>query len=107
MDYFRKWIEDKPLAKIKAQKIEDFIWKSIVCRFSVLFAIVTGNRSQFMDKNFKGFYDRLGIRQTFSYVERPQSNRQPETANKLFPQGLKKRLDQAKGKWTEELHGIL
>ena len=40
-------------------------------------------------------------------MEHPQSNGQVKAANKVILQGLKKRLDQAKGKWTKELHSVL
>ena len=84
VDYFTKWIEAEPLAKITAQKIEDFSWKSIVCRFGLPVTIVTNNGTQFSNKNFKGFCERLGIRQIFSSVEHPQSNGQAEATNKVI-----------------------
>ena len=105
--YFTKWIEAEPLAKITAQKIKDFTWKSIVCRFGLPYAIVTNNGTQFTDKNFKGLCERLGIKQIFSLMEHPQSNGQAKATNKIILQGLKKRLDQAKGKWTKELYSAL
>ena len=37
----------------------------------------------------------------------PQGNGQAETVNKVIVNGLKKRLDDAKGKWVEELPHIL
>ena len=78
-----------------------------MCRFGLPYAIVLDNGIQFTDKNFKGFYERLGIKQIFSLVEYPQSNGQAEVANKVILQGLKKRLDQAKRKWIEEFHSVL
>ena len=37
----------------------------------------------------------------------PQGNGQAETVNKVIVNGLKKRLDDAKGKWVEELPHVL
>ena len=74
IDYFTKWIKAEPLAKITVQKVEDFVWKNVICRYGLPFAIVTDNGTQFSDKNFWGFCDCLGIRQVFSSVEHPQSN---------------------------------
>ena len=37
----------------------------------------------------------------------PQSNGQAEASNKAMLNSLKKRLDSAKGKWVEELPGVL
>ena len=62
LDYFTKWIEAKPLAKIIAQKIKDFTWKNIMCRLELPYAIVIDNGTQFTDKNFEGFCERLGIK---------------------------------------------
>ena len=62
VDYFTKLIKAELLAKITVQKIVDFTWKSIMCRFGLPFAIVIDNGTQFTDKNFKAFCDRLGIR---------------------------------------------
>ena len=36
----------------------------------------------------------------------PQGNGQAKTVNKVIVNGLKKRLDDAKGKWVEELSHI-
>jgi len=37
----------------------------------------------------------------------PQRNGQVKTVNKVIVNGLKKRLDDAKGKWVEELSHVL
>src|ERR1044072_6107168 len=39
----------------------------------------------------------------FASVEHPQSNGQAEAANKTILNGLRTRLEKAKGKWPEEL----
>ena len=46
-DYFTKWVEVEPLAKITQQNVKNFIWKSIVCRFRVLRVLVFDNGQQF------------------------------------------------------------
>ncbi|XP_057723653.1 uncharacterized protein LOC130939578 [Arachis stenosperma] len=51
--------------------------------------------------------DGLGIRQRFSSVEHPQTNGQVESANKVILSGLKKRLDNKKGAWADELASVL
>ena len=43
----------------------------------------------------------------FSTPTYPQGNGQAETVNKVIVSGLKKRLDDAKGRWVEELSHIL
>ena len=47
MDYFSKWIEAKAFSSIKDRDVTLFIWKNIVCRFSIPRSIVFENRPQF------------------------------------------------------------
>jgi len=35
VDYFTKWIEVEPLASISAKNVQNFVWRSIVCRFGI------------------------------------------------------------------------
>ncbi|KAM2163409.1 hypothetical protein ACFX1Q_041099 [Malus domestica] len=44
VDYFTKWAEVELLATINEAKIENFIWKNILCRFGIPNTIVTDNR---------------------------------------------------------------
>ena len=45
----------------------------------------------------------MGIKNRYFTSTYPQGNRQAEAVNKVIVNGLKKRLDDAKGKWVEEL----
>ena len=49
----------------------------------------------------------MGITNRYSTPAYPQENRQAEAVNKVIVSGLKKRLDDAKGKWVEELPHVL
>ena len=40
IDYFSKWIEVKPLAKIRAIEVRNFIWENIICRYGILAELV-------------------------------------------------------------------
>ncbi|XP_015959707.1 uncharacterized protein LOC107483605 [Arachis duranensis] len=62
---------------------------------------------QFADKKFGEFLSELGIKEKFSSVEHSQSNGQVEAANKVILKGLKKRLDQKKGSWADELASVI
>ncbi|KAL0405626.1 UNVERIFIED_CONTAM: hypothetical protein Slati_3876500 [Sesamum latifolium] len=35
IDYFTKWVEAEPLARITEGKVMKFIWKNIICRFGL------------------------------------------------------------------------
>ena len=69
--------------------------------------MVSDNGTQFIDQRFENFCGELGIIQLFSSVEHPQTNGLVEAANKIIIAGLNKRLDQAKGLWTDKLHVVL
>ncbi|XP_057480460.1 uncharacterized protein LOC130767578 [Actinidia eriantha] len=43
IDYFAKWIEAQPLAKITKKNARDFLWKHIVCRFGIPKVIILDN----------------------------------------------------------------
>ena len=49
----------------------------------------------------------MGIRNRYSTSAYLQGNEQAETVNKVIVNGLKKRLDEAKGRWVEELPHVL
>ena len=49
----------------------------------------------------------MGITNRYSTSAYPQGNGQVETINKVIVNGLKKRLDDAKGKWVKELSHVL
>jgi len=49
----------------------------------------------------------LGIKNKYSTPAYPQGNGQAEAINKVIVNGLKKRLDDAKGKWVEDLPHVL
>ena len=49
----------------------------------------------------------MGMKNRYSTPAYPQGNEQAETVNKVIVSGLKKRLDDAKGKWVEELPYVL
>lgn len=49
VDYFMKWIMGEPLASISAKNVQNFVWRSIVCRFDILHTIITNNGRYFID----------------------------------------------------------
>ncbi|XP_057734220.1 uncharacterized protein LOC130949553 [Arachis stenosperma] len=79
----------------------------VITRFGIPEVIISDNGTQFTDKKFTEFLNGLGIRQRFSSVEHPRTNGQVESANKVILSGLKKRLDNKKGAWADELAAVL
>ena len=69
--------------------------------------LISDNGLQFDSKMFRRYYGKLGITNRYSTPAYPQGNRQAEAVNKVIVNGLKKMLDDAKGKWVEELPHVL
>ena len=80
-----------------------FVWKNTVTRFGVPQTHISNNGFQFDSKTFRRYCYDLGIKNRYSTSTYPQGNRRAEAVNKVIVNGLKKRLDDAKGKWVEEL----
>ena len=106
-DYFTKWVEAEALANIRDMDVKKFVWKNIVTNFKVPESLVSNNGLQFDSKAFCEFCSSLGIRNRYSIPAYPQSNGQAEANNKAIVNGLKKRLEGAKGKWVKELPNVL
>ena len=69
--------------------------------------LISDNGLQFDSKMFRKYCGELGITNRYSTPAYPQENGQAEAVNKVILSGLKKRLDDAKGKWVEELPHVL
>ncbi|GAV89446.1 rve domain-containing protein [Cephalotus follicularis] len=107
VDYFTKWVEAEPLATITEKNTKSFVWKSIICRFGVPRTIITDNGKQFDCQAFRDFCREWRIEHRLASVAYPQSNGQAEVINREIISGLKKRLEDSKGRWTEELPSVL
>ena len=86
--------------------VKKFLWKNIVTRFGVPNTLILDNGMQFDSKTFYAFYRDLDIKNKYSTPAYPQSNGQAGATNKAIVDGLKKRLDGAKGRWAEELPNV-
>ena len=106
-DYFIKWVEPEPLANIRDVDAKKFLWKKIVTRFGVPNTLILDNGLQFDSKSFRRYCSELGITNRYSTPTYPQGNGQVEVVNKVIVNGLKKMLDDAKGRWVEELPHVL
>ena len=84
-----------------------FVWKNIVTQFGVPHSLISDNDLQFDSKSFRRYCCELGITNKYFTLAYPQGNGQAEAINKVIVNGLKKRLDDAKGRWVEELPHVL
>ena len=107
IDYFTKWVEAEPLANIRDVDAKKFIWKNIVTRFEIPHTLISDNSLQFDNKAFRRYCCDLGITNRYSTPAYSQRNGQTEAVHKVMVNGLKKRLDDVKGRWVEELPHVL
>ena len=87
--------------------MKKFMWRNIITWFGVPYALISKNGTQFDSKAFRRYCSELRIKNNYSTPAYPQGNRQAEATNKVILDGLKKRLDKAKGKWVDELPHVL
>ena len=71
IDNFTKWVEAEPLTKITQQNVENFVWKSIMCRFGVFRVLVSDDGRQFDNIPFRDFCEQLGINNHYSSPSHP------------------------------------
>ena len=96
VDYFTKWVEAEPLATITEQKIRNFVWRAIICRFGIPRALVSNNGKQFDNAKFKDFCAELGIKNYYSSPAHPQSNGQVKVTMRTLKAALKTKLEDLK-----------
>lgn len=81
--------------------------KNIVTRFGVPKVLISDNGLQFDSKTFRRYCLQLGIANRYSTLSYPQGNGQAEATNKFIVNGLKRRLNDSKGRWAKELPSML
>ncbi|XP_022027868.1 uncharacterized protein LOC110929071 [Helianthus annuus] len=107
IDYFTKWIEAKPLAKITREQMRRFMLDNIICRYGVPKELVSDNGVQFVGRPFKPWCKQMQIQQVFTSVTHAQSNGLVERANQSVIKGMKGRLGRKQKGWLEELPFVL
>ena len=107
VDYFPKWAKAEPLVTITEQKVRNFVWRSIICRFGIPRALVSDNGKQFGNPKFRDFCAELGIKNYYSSLAHPQSNGQAEVTIRTLKEVLKTKLENLKGRWVEYLPEVL
>jgi hypothetical protein len=72
---FTKWVEAAPVTTQDSKAAINFI-KSIVFCFGVPHNIITDNGTNFTSKEFKDYWEGLGIKLKFASVAHPKANGQ-------------------------------
>ena len=106
IDYFTKWVEAEPLARIIEQNVKSFVQKNIICRFGISRVLVSNNGWQFENTPFREFCEQLGIRNHYFSPSYPQANRQVEVTNR-FAQDNQGSAWGVNGIWPDKLPSVL
>lgn len=69
--------------------------------------LVSDNGAQFTGTLIRSWCKEIKIEQRFASVVHPQANGQVEVTNRTIVDGIKARLNKAKGNWVEELESVL
>ncbi|XP_021594341.1 uncharacterized protein LOC110601499 [Manihot esculenta] len=81
IEYFSKWPEVEVVPSITAQKVIDFVWSNIICRFEIPKMLISDNGKQFDCNSFRDFTRNMGIWYKFSSIAHPQTNNQSKMTN--------------------------
>ncbi|XP_073153413.1 uncharacterized protein [Henckelia pumila] len=76
VDYFSKWVEVEPLAKIAENEVLNFLWKNIVCHFGIPRRLASDNGRQFCGSKVQAWFQEMKIEQVFTSIAYPQGNGQ-------------------------------
>ncbi|XP_019259750.1 PREDICTED: uncharacterized protein LOC109237819 [Nicotiana attenuata] len=100
-------VEAGSYQKIGEREVVDFLWGKIICKFGISKEIACDNGPQFIGAKITKFLEDLKLKRITSSSYHPSTNGQAKSTNKVIIQNLKKILEVAKGKWPEELPGVL
>lgn len=107
IDYLTKWVDAIPSRKATHQVVMDFLLNHIICRFGVIFKIVSNNVMCFRAKPLMEMCNEYGINLTYSSNYNPQGNGQAESSNKKFLKIIIRTLEINKKKWGEQLKFVV
>ncbi|XP_074347099.1 uncharacterized protein LOC141685922 [Apium graveolens] len=107
VDYATKWVEAKPLSKIREKEMIEFFMEYVVFRFGVPRISVSDNGTQFVGAQFEKVLSDLKIQHIKASVAYPQANGLAEITNRTILQGLKKRIEEIPRCWVDELPNVL
>jgi len=107
VDYMSKWVEALPCRAANSKHTKKMFHEVIFPRFGTPRMVISDGGSHFMNKRFKQFLTKYGVKHNVATPYHPQTSSQPETSNKQIKNSLQKTVDEMRKKWKYKLHDAL
>src|ERR1044071_4588377 len=106
MKYFTKWPEAKLMKTANSIDIATFIYKEIICRYSVSKVIQSDQEMHFVNEVIKELTKRFQVKYSLSSPYHSQSNGLIERFNRTLCEGLAK-LEDLIHDWDKFIQPVL
>ena len=107
VDYMSKWVEALPCRAANSKHTKKMFHEVIFPRFGTPRMVISDGGSHFMNKRFKQFLTKYGVKHNVATPYHPQTSSQLETSNKQIKNSLQKTVDEMRKKWKYKLHDAL
>jgi transposase InsO family protein len=107
VDYIFKWVKAMPCRAADSRNSKNMFEEVIFLRFRVPRMVISDGDTHFIDKNFRKYLAKYGIRHNVATPYLPQISGQVETSNKQIKNILQKTVDEMGTKWKDELPDAL
>ncbi|XP_021321692.1 uncharacterized protein LOC110437546 [Sorghum bicolor] len=107
VDYVSKWVEALPCKHADNVSSKRMFEEIIFPRFGVPRVVISDGGAHFIDKRFKQYLSRHGIRHNVATPYHPQTSGQAETSNKQIKNILQKTVNEMGTAWKDKLPDAL
>jgi len=107
VDYVSKWVEALPCKHADNISSKRMFEEIIFPKFGVPRVVISNGGAHFIDKRFKHFLSKHGIRHNIATPYHPQTSGQAETSNKQIKNILQKTINEMGTAWKDKLPDAL
>jgi len=105
--YVSKWVEALPCRAADSKHAKKMFQEIIFPRFGTPRLVISDGDSHFIDRRFREFLTKVGIRHNVGTPYHPQTSGQAETSNKQIKNILQKTIKEMGIGWVNKLHDAL
>ena len=107
VDYMSKWVEALPCRTADSRHSKKMFHEVIFPQFGTPRLVISDGGSHFIDKTFRQFLEKYGVKHNVATPYHPQTSGQAKTSNKQIKNILQKTMDEMGKKWKYKLHDAL